>query len=126
MGACYEFAIADLDQVLNFVESAADIAGFLGHEVNGDRATRSAALVGGRPVPGQAVVVMNLAFSHRASTNFDRMALECIRKRIECLDLAAKYGVRKPTAPALQPWGLTISYVVDPSGVLWHFAQNRN
>ena len=47
-------------------------------------------------------------------------------KRIESLDLAAKYGVRKPTAPALQPWGLTISYVVDPSGVLWHFAQNRN
>jgi hypothetical protein len=46
-------------------------------------------------------------------------------KRIESLDLATKYGVRPPTAPALQPWGLTISYVVDPSGVLWHFAQNR-
>ena len=46
-------------------------------------------------------------------------------KRIEGLDLAGRYGVRKPTAPALQPWGLTISYVVDPSGVLWHIAQNR-
>jgi uncharacterized glyoxalase superfamily protein PhnB len=44
-------------------------------------------------------------------------------KRIESLDLAAKYGVRAPSAPALQPWGLTISYVVDPSGVLWHIAQ---
>ena len=47
-------------------------------------------------------------------------------KRIDSLELAARYGVRAPTAPKLQPWGLTISYVVDPSGVLWHFAQNRN
>lgn len=45
-------------------------------------------------------------------------------KRIESLDLAGKYGVRAPTAPALQPWGLTLAYVVDPSGVLWHIAQN--
>jgi Glyoxalase/Bleomycin resistance protein/Dioxygenase superfamily len=44
-------------------------------------------------------------------------------KHIESLDLAAKYGVRPPSAPALQPWGLTLSYVVDPSGVLWHFVQ---
>ena len=47
-------------------------------------------------------------------------------KRIEGLDLGAKYGVRAPKSPALQPWGLTVAYVVDPSGVLWHIAQNRN
>jgi catechol 2,3-dioxygenase-like lactoylglutathione lyase family enzyme len=46
-------------------------------------------------------------------------------KHIESLGLAAKYGVRAPTAPAMQPWGLIVSYVVDPSGVLWHFAQHR-
>lgn len=46
-------------------------------------------------------------------------------KHIESLDLAKTYGVRPPTPPALQPWGLTISYVVDPSGVLWHFAQSK-
>jgi uncharacterized glyoxalase superfamily protein PhnB len=44
-------------------------------------------------------------------------------KRIESLDLAKKYGVRPPSAPALQPWGLVVAYVVDPSGVLWHFVQ---
>jgi hypothetical protein len=44
-------------------------------------------------------------------------------RRIEVLNLAEKYGVRAPSAPRLQPWGLTISYVVDPSGVLWHIAQ---
>ncbi len=45
---------------------------------------------------------------------------------IESLDLAGKYGVRPPSAPALQPWGLTVTYVVDPSGVLWHFAQKAS
>jgi catechol 2,3-dioxygenase-like lactoylglutathione lyase family enzyme len=45
-------------------------------------------------------------------------------QRIDSLDLATKYDVRPPTPPELQPWGLTISYVVDPSGILWHFAQN--
>jgi hypothetical protein len=45
-------------------------------------------------------------------------------KHIESLDLAGNYGVRAPRAPALQPWGLTVAYVVDPSGVLWHIAQN--
>jgi hypothetical protein len=44
-------------------------------------------------------------------------------KRIESLALAAKYGVRAPSAPAVQPWGLTVSYVFDPTGVLWHFVQ---
>jgi hypothetical protein len=45
--------------------------------------------------------------------------------RIEPLDLAARYGVRPPAAPKLQPWGLRVAYVVDPSGVLWHFAEER-
>ena len=44
-------------------------------------------------------------------------------RHIQSLDLAAHYDVQPPSAPALQPWGLTVSYVFDPSGVLWHIAQ---
>jgi hypothetical protein len=44
-------------------------------------------------------------------------------KRIEALDLAKTYSVKAPTAPARQPWGLVVAYVVDPAGVLWHFVQ---
>jgi hypothetical protein len=44
-------------------------------------------------------------------------------RHIESLDLAGKYGVKAPSAPALQPWGLTVTYVFDPSGVLWHVVQ---
>jgi uncharacterized glyoxalase superfamily protein PhnB len=46
--------------------------------------------------------------------------------RIAALDLAGKYGVRAPVAPRLQPWGLVVAFVFDPSGVLWHVAQARN
>jgi catechol 2,3-dioxygenase-like lactoylglutathione lyase family enzyme len=41
---------------------------------------------------------------------------------IESLDLASRYGVASPRAPKLEPWGLRVAYLFDPSGVLWHFA----
>ncbi len=44
---------------------------------------------------------------------------------LEALDLPGRFGVPAPRPPALQPWGLRICYVVDPSGVLWHVAQRR-
>jgi hypothetical protein len=43
--------------------------------------------------------------------------------RIAALDLAKRYGVKAPSAPKLQPWGLVVAYVWDPSGVLWHIAK---
>jgi catechol 2,3-dioxygenase-like lactoylglutathione lyase family enzyme len=45
--------------------------------------------------------------------------------RIEALDLPTRFGVEPPKAPAMQPWGLRVAYVHDPSGVLWHVAQRR-
>jgi uncharacterized glyoxalase superfamily protein PhnB len=44
---------------------------------------------------------------------------------IMTLDLPARFGVTAPKPPALQPWGLRVAYVVDPSGVLWHVAQRQ-
>ncbi len=44
---------------------------------------------------------------------------------IERLDLATAFGVQPPRPPALQPWGLRVAYVFDPSGVLWHIAERR-
>jgi len=44
---------------------------------------------------------------------------------IEGLDLPARFGVRAPRAPGVQPWGLRVAFVFDPSGVLWHVAQRR-
>ena len=46
-------------------------------------------------------------------------------KHISSLDLPARFKVPKPKEPAVQPWGLRIAYLIDPSGVLWHVAQRR-
>ena len=39
------------------------------------------------------------------------------------LDLPKRFGVSAPRAPAVQPWGLRVLYLTDPTGVLWHIAQ---
>ena len=44
---------------------------------------------------------------------------------LRALDLAARFGVQPPKAPAMQPWGLRVAYVYDPCGVLWHVCQRR-
>lgn len=44
-------------------------------------------------------------------------------QHIDSLALADQFGVSPPVAPRVEPWGLTVAYVFDPSGVLWHFAE---
>jgi len=44
---------------------------------------------------------------------------------VNALDLAGRFGVQPPKPPMMQPWGLRIAYLYDPSGVLWHVAQRR-
>ncbi len=44
-------------------------------------------------------------------------------QHINSLDLANQFDVSPPAAPRIEPWGLTVAYVSDPTGVLWHFAE---
>lgn len=44
---------------------------------------------------------------------------------IVALDLPGRFGVPPPRPPALQSWGLTVAFLTDPAGVLWHIAQRR-
>lgn len=44
-------------------------------------------------------------------------------RHIQSLDLAGRFGVPQPAPPRAEPWGLTVLYLTDPSGVLWHFAE---
>ncbi|HEY6620838.1 MAG TPA: VOC family protein [Steroidobacteraceae bacterium] len=39
--------------------------------------------------------------------------------------LAEKYPGIMAKPPTLQPWGLRVLYLSDPSGVLWHIADDR-
>ncbi|MBU1323635.1 MAG: glyoxalase [Alphaproteobacteria bacterium] len=44
---------------------------------------------------------------------------------VQGLDLVREFGAAPPRPPAIQPWGLRVAYLTDPSGVLWHVAQRR-
>ena len=46
-------------------------------------------------------------------------------QQIAALDLPARFEVARPKPPAMQPWGLRVAYLYDPSGVLWHVCQRR-
>lgn len=39
--------------------------------------------------------------------------------------IVEKYPDIMAKPPALQPWGLRVLYLSDPSGVLWHIADDR-
>ncbi len=41
-------------------------------------------------------------------------------------DLPAHFPAVSLRPPEVQPWGLKIAYLVDPSGVLWHVAERRD
>lgn len=40
-------------------------------------------------------------------------------------DLNGKYGLHTAKPPAVQPWGLRVLFLSDPSGVLWHISDRR-
>ena len=43
-------------------------------------------------------------------------------EHLTALNLASRYGVKSPRAPKLESWGLNVTYLTDPAGVLWHIA----
>ena len=46
-------------------------------------------------------------------------------RHIERVGLAQKYPGIMARPPALQPWGLRVLYLSDPTGVLWHITDRR-
>ncbi|MEN9868441.1 MAG: hypothetical protein RL748_4031 [Pseudomonadota bacterium] len=43
-------------------------------------------------------------------------------QHIQAIGLADKYQLYMAKPPTLQPWGLRVLYLTDPTGVLWHIA----
>lgn len=45
-------------------------------------------------------------------------------EHIQADGLVERYGLHMARAPELQPWGLRVLYLTDPTGVLWHIADD--
>jgi hypothetical protein len=43
-------------------------------------------------------------------------------QHIDSLSLGQRFGVGAPRPPRIEPWGLRVAFVWDPTGVLWHIA----
>jgi len=47
-------------------------------------------------------------------------------RHIERIGLKEKYPTIMARAPVMQPWGLRVLYLSDPTGVLWHITERRS
>jgi catechol 2,3-dioxygenase-like lactoylglutathione lyase family enzyme len=76
---------------------------------------------------GQSEIILTRFYQKEYAENFMMQILvddlDAWWDRISSLRLSERFGVPAPTEPAVQPWGLRIAYIIDPCGVLWHFAQ---
>ncbi len=46
-------------------------------------------------------------------------------EHIQRLDLAERYPGIMCKPPAMQPWGIRVLYLSDPTGVLWHITDGK-
>ena len=76
---------------------------------------------------GESEVILTRFYQKDYAENFMMQLLvddlDAWWSRISSLNLPERFGVPTPKEPAIQPWGLRVAYVVDPCGVLWHFAE---
>jgi catechol 2,3-dioxygenase-like lactoylglutathione lyase family enzyme len=47
-------------------------------------------------------------------------------ERIQGARLKEKYNLHMVRPPAMQPWGMRVLYLADPTGVLWHIADGKD
>src|ERR1700689_2794897 len=76
---------------------------------------------------GESEIILTRYYQKEYAENFMMQILvddlDAWWTRISSLNLPERFGVAAPREPAMQPWGLRVAYVIDPSGVLWHFAE---
>ena len=76
---------------------------------------------------GESEFILTLFYQKDYAENFMMQILvddlDAWWARISSLNLSERFGVPAPKEPAMQPWRLRVAYVIDPCGVLWHFAE---
>jgi hypothetical protein len=64
------------------------------------------------------------ALAHNFMIQLSVRDVEAWWQKLNPAKLVADFAVQPPRAPAMQPWGLKVGYIFDPSGVLWHVAES--
>ena len=74
---------------------------------------------------GFCFILQNFYVAELAANCMVQLAVRDVAAFWGSLPLAkvtARFNVKQPIPPSVQPWGLTVGYIFDPCGVLWHVA----
>lgn len=80
----------------------------------------------GLEIDGHAIILQKFYVKEHAENFMMSMSVDDVDawwERIQNLGLKEKYQLGMANPPALQPWGLRVLYLTDPTGVLWHIAE---
>ncbi len=76
---------------------------------------------------GESEIILTRFYQKEYAENFMMQILvddsDAWWAHISSLNLPDRFTVPSPREPAMQTWGLRVAYVIDPCGVLWHFAE---
>jgi uncharacterized glyoxalase superfamily protein PhnB len=80
----------------------------------------------GLQIDGQDIILQNFYVKDHAENFMMSLRVDDVNawwERIQALGLKEKYQLGIASPPAMQPWGILVLYLTDPSGVLWHIAE---
>jgi uncharacterized glyoxalase superfamily protein PhnB len=82
----------------------------------------------GLRMDGQTIILQNFHVKEHTENFMMQMVVDDANawwERIQALGLREKYSLGTLKPPQMQPWGLVVLFITDPSGVLWHIAEVR-
>lgn len=80
----------------------------------------------GLRIDGQAIILQNFYVKDHSENFMMQLVVDDANawwERIQALGLKEKYQLGIASPPAMQPWGIVVLYITDPTGVLWHVAE---
>jgi uncharacterized glyoxalase superfamily protein PhnB len=80
----------------------------------------------GLQIDGQDIILQNFYVKDHAENFMMTLRVDDASawwERIQALGLKEKYQLGIASPPAMQPWGILVLYITDPTGVLWHIAE---
>ena len=92
------------------------------YELIGFQATQLAATLSEMRLGAYSFLLQDFYVPEFANNFVMHMSVESVDvwwTHIESLVLETNFKIRRPIAPRLEPWGLRVTYLFDPAGVLW-------
>lgn len=80
----------------------------------------------GLEIDGHGIILQNFYVKEHAENFMMSLGVDDADawwERIQSLGLPEKYKLGMAKPPTLQPWGLRVLYLTDPTGILWHIAE---